>query len=309
MAFTLANQVLVLFILLACGYFLIKMGFVSEQFAKELTSFTCFIVAPCMAFSAFELKFSPQLMRGLLITVLSALGVHLAGIAVADIIFNKRVAKDASRRSIMRFATVYSNCGFMGLPLLQTVVGPKGIFYGAAYIAVFNLLNWTHGMMLYTGKTDARSVKTALVNPNVIAVFAGIILFCFSIKLPAPLHDSLKYISSLNTALSMIVIGTQIAKVNLRQIFSGAQMWLGTLLRNICIPFALMFALHFLGVRGPLLLGCILPAACPVAGNTVLFAELVGNDTAFPVRLMTLSTLLCIVTIPLIVAVDAYLNF
>jgi hypothetical protein len=81
------------------------------------------------------------------------------------------------------------------------------------------------------------------------------------------------------------------------------------LLRNLAIPFALIFALHAIGVSGQLLLCCVIPAACPVAGSTVLFARLVGKDTNFPTKLITLSTLLCIVTVPFVVYSISLLKF
>lgn len=299
---TIINGVLVLFLLMGTGYALMKNDFFNDDGVNSLTKTLCYVVSPCLIVYTFQIDFKISLLRQFLIAAAASTVINLLSIFLGFLLFNKKTVGDAGQRCMMKYSMVYTNCGFMGLPLLQTIAGTQGLLYGAAYIGVFNLFNWTHGIALYTGKTSKNSLRKVLLNPNVIALVIGISLFCFSIRLPGPIYDGIKFIAQLNTALSMIIVGTQISKVRLLSIFGSKLIWIGALLRNLIIPALLAFLLHIAGIHGIMLLCCILPVACPVASFTVIFAELVGKDSRFAVKLVTLSTIFCIATIPAIIA-------
>ncbi|MEC0182207.1 AEC family transporter [Paenibacillus peoriae] len=185
--------------------------------------------------------------------------------------------------------------------------GSNGLFYGSAYNSIYGLFIWTHGFLLYSGKTDKKSIMKAMLNPNIIASIIGLLLYCFSISLPSPIYLSVKYISQLNTALSMIVIGTTMTQISFSNLFTDLFSWIGVAMRNLVFPFALLFLLYALGVRGELLLCSLIPTACPVAGFSVLFSKLTGKDVVFPCKVMTLSTLASLITIPLILQAANFL--
>jgi predicted permease len=299
--FTILNQVFILFLLMAVGFLIFRFGMIDETGVRQFTSVLCYIVSPSMIIYAFQMQFSPKLMVGLLIATFSSIAIHIFSIIAGRVMFNKKTVGDEYKRTVMRFAAVYTNSGFMGLPLLQAIAGTRGLFYGAAYNGIFNLFSWSHGIMTYSGKTDKKSLVKAIANPNIIAVLVGVLLFRFSIQLPGPIYLSVKYISNLNTPLSMLIIGTSISQIPLKSIFVGKLAWIMVFLRNLVLPFVLLFALHALGVSGELLLCCVIPVACPVAGATVLFAKLVGKDTSFPAKLVTITTITSIISIPLLV--------
>lgn len=307
--FTVLNQVLVLFLLMGAGYALAKLGMIDSRGTDQMTSLLCYVISPGVILYAFQMRFTPSMFDNFLIASAAAAGIHFFNIAVAHSAFNKKTVSDPNRRGEMRFASVYSNCGFMGFPLLQTLAGTNGLFYGSAYNGVFNLFSWTHGMLLYTGRIDRRSILKAVVNPNVIAVVVGVLFYRFSVALPGPLYSAVGYIAQLNTPLSMIVIGTTITKIPLRSIFAGRLLWAGAAMRNLVLPFALLFLLHAVGLRGELLLCSLIPAACPVAGVSVLYSKLTGKDVVFPAKLMTLSTLFSLVTMPAVVSAITALKY
>lgn len=300
MAFqTVFFQVLILFLLMAAGFGAGKLKMLGDEGAKQLTSILLSIVSPCVIIISFQIRFSKELIYGLLISTISAFGIHVISIFLGFLFFKKKIPEQY--RKLLRFAGVYSNSGFMGIPLLQAIIGPQGVFYGSAYLAVFNLFAWTHGVMVFTGKTDRRSVIKAVINPNIIAVLVGLSLFLLNVRIPTPFYDAFHYIYDLNTPLSMLVIGYKMTKIDFRTMFTGKLLWPGVFMRNLFMPLLLLFSLHFFGVRGLLLLACVIQVSCPVAGNTVLFSELYGGDTLFASKLMTLSTLFSIFSIPLVV--------
>jgi predicted permease len=307
--FTVLNQVIVLFLLIGLGYALAKFGMIDKKTSSQLTNLLCYVISPDIIVFSFQMKFSQTKFINFLLVGAAAIGIHLFNIALTQAIYNKKTIPDSEKRSAMRFASVYANCGFMGFPLLQSLVGTNGLFYGSAYNGVFNLFSWTHGILIYTGKFDKKSLIKAVVNPNIIAVVIGFLFFRFSITLPGPVYSAVKYVSELNTPLSMIVIGTTITQIPLKKIFTGKLVWICTGVRNIVIPVSVLFLLHAAGLKGELLLSAMIPAMCPVAGSAVLYAKLVKKDERFPGKCMTLSTILSLVTVPLIVSLISALNF
>lgn len=310
MAFTIVlNQVITLFLIMAVGYILTKLSLLSETGVKELTTILLFVVTPAIIIISLQVEVTPQRISMLKLAFFSALSIFIFSIVSSDFVFREKFFANPEHSTVVRFSTVYSNAGFMGLPLVEAVLGQDGLLMGSIFIAVFNFFAWTHGVILYSGYSDLRSMKKSVLNPNIIAIVVGVILFSFAIKLPKPIYSSVHFLSTLNTPLAMIVIGNRIARIRFRELLSGYAIWIAILTRNVIMPLILMIALHFAGVKGALLLGCMIPVACPTAGNTVLFAELFDKDSFFAARLMTLSTLISIVTIPALVYLFTVLSF
>ncbi|HEX3025668.1 MAG TPA: AEC family transporter [Clostridia bacterium] len=301
-------QVILMLILMLLGTLLVKIKMLDDKGVSSLTEILLNVVSPCVAIISFQLKFSSSLLRGLLFSAAAAGLIHIVSIVIGTCVFNKKIV-DGHHGKILKFASVYSNCGYIGIPLLAAVMGTQGIFYASVYGIVFTIFQWTHGVLLFTGKTDRKALVKALINPNVIAIVIGLFLFCFSIKLPALLYDSMNYVFNLNTPLSMIVIGSHLAQIDFRHVFKDKWIWPGVALRNLLIPFAAIFLLHLAGAKGTLLMACLIPIACPVAGTTVLFSDLFHEDAKFPTLLMAASTVLSIVTIPFVVYLVSALRF
>lgn len=298
------GQVIVLVLLMSVGFVLTRAGKMTMEGSRQVTWLLMYIINPCVIVSSLQAKFTPGKARGLLVAAGVAAAVHIFFILASTLIFGKRAPE--RYRSVLRFASVYSNCGFMGLPLLQSIVGSDGLFYGVAYIAVFNLFCWTHGVLLFNG-APARGGKRrlflkAVLNPNVFAVFAGVILFLLPFRLPPIFGTALSDVAAVNTPISMIVIGGLIAQESLRDAFKNKLIWPAIALRNLALPLCVLLVLRLCGFEGNFLLALIIPAACPVAGNTALFAEIFGKDTVLPSRIMAISTLLSVVTLPVVLA-------
>lgn len=305
---TMLNQVFVLFLLMGIGFVLSKAGIIDKKGSDQMTTLLCYVVLPCAILFSFQMKFTSSMLMNFVMMCAITFGVHVLNILVSAFVFNKKMIADDQKRSVLRFSSIYSNTGFMGFPLLESMAGTNGLFYGSAYNSVFGLFLWTHGFMLFSGKPDKKAVLKAVLNPNIIASVVGLLLFCFSITLPGPIYLSVKYLAQLNTALSMIVIGTTMTQISFKGLFSGIQSWICVAMRNVVLPLALLFLLYAIGVRGQLLLCSIIPAACPVAGFSVLFSKLTGKDVAFPCKIMTLSTLSSLITMPLILGIVGMLS-
>ncbi|WP_077611334.1 AEC family transporter [Clostridium sp. Marseille-P2415] len=305
---TICNQIIILFVLMAIGFFLSKKGIIDNNGSGQMTTLLCYIVLPCTILYSFQMEFREDMLQNFLLMCLITAGIHAAGILITFPLFNKKNVPDKEKRTVLRFSSVYSNCGFMGLPLLEALVGQNGLFYGAAFNSIYGLFLWTHGLLLFSGKADKKAILKAIINPNILASIIGLFLYCFSISLPRPLYLSVKYLAQMNTALSMIVIGTTMTQISFRKLFSGFSAWIGVLMRNMVIPLTSLLILYKVGVRGELLLSSLIPAACPVAGFAVIFSKFVGRDVVFPSKIMTLSTLSSLITMPVILGILNYIT-
>jgi predicted permease len=312
--FVVLNQVLVLFILMAVGFFAYRFRMFGDEGIKQMTDLLLLIVSPCVVLYSFlHEKFTVAHVSGLIISAALAIGVHVFLIIFSQLIYRKNIPDNY--RKVLKFAAIYSNSGFMGLPLISAVIGIEGIFYGSVYIAVFNMFMWTHGVILYrqnaesTHTSSKKFIIKAVLNPNVFAIAIGLIFFFFFLKLPMQLDTSLNYIQILNTPLSMLIIGSLMGKANIKSLFKDIYILPGIFMRNFFIPFLFIVFLHFFKLTGSVYTACLLQVACPAAGATVLFAEKFGADVDFSGKLMTLSTLFSILSIPLIIFVNSVIKF
>lgn len=305
---TALDQVALMFLLMAVGFLANRVGFLHPQTSKDLTKILLYIVSPCLIVTSFEQPYSPSQLRLFLMALAGSVASYLVAILVGGLIFHR--VEDPDQKRALKYATVYSNSGFMGIPLSGALLGPAGVFYAVPYLMTFNIFNWTHGVSLFqpldegphSRRHRARSVAT---NPNIIAIVVGLVVFLASVHLPGILQTGIGDIAAVNTPLSMIVIGDSIAGLQWRRLFSDTLIWPGILVRNLLMPALTLGVLLLLGLHGTVLMATMTMAACPVAGLVVLFTLLGDGDPGFPTKLVGLSTILCLVTLPLMLAVTA----
>jgi len=291
------DQVLMLFIIMAVGFLSGKTNVIDGESNKKLSELLLFITAPCLTITSFNLKFSHEMLYNIGIILLFSVVIHVFAIIIGQFLYCKY---PQNVKSVLKFTTIYSNCGFMGFPVLESFYGKEGIFYGSIYVAVFNLFLWTNGIMIFTGKKDIKTLKKVLLNPGIIAVFLGMLIFVFSIDIPHPIYKAVDLIGSMTVPLSMIIVGVRLSTTNFKKLFSGTAMYYALIMRLIVIPIIVMIALKAIGLDDKLLTICTMLVAMPAAANTVMMAELYGGDADLASRIVAVTTLLSIMTIPLI---------
>lgn len=291
-------QVITLFLLIGVGFVARTTRILTPERNKGLTDVLLNIASPCTALASFQFAFSTALLNNARIVLIFAVVSHLVAIIIGKLLFIKL---PKSSRNVLHFGIIFSNCGFMGFPIMESLFGKEGVFYTSIYVAVFNLFVWTYGVMLFTGKIDRRSLKSMVLNPSIIAVICGALIFLFSIKLPAPVSQALQLLGAMTTPISMIVVGSMLADVNPASIFSGFSIYYGTVLRLLVIPFLALGILRWLEIDGIVLGVCVLFLAMPIAALSVPLAEKYGGDASMASRIVFLSTVFSIFTIPLII--------
>lgn len=295
---TVGQQVLIIFILIAIGFICGKTKMIKEDGAVCITNIVLYVVTPCVMIEAFQREFDPSMLKNLAIAVAAAFCVHLFSIIVAKRLIHD---KDKSRETVMRFSIIFSNCGFMCLPLEQALLGEDGVFYGGAFVAVFNIVLWSYGLIMMSGSKKELSVKKLVLNPGILGVLIGLIFFLFSVQLPEIVMSPISFLSDLNTPLPMLVIGYYLYKSDLRQSLSDKKAYFAIALRLVAIPLLSLAILYLCGVRGTLLLSTVIAVSAPVAASTTMFATKFKKDIALSVNLVSLSTIFSVFTMSAIV--------
>lgn len=311
-----AEQVLVMFALMALGWFGARAGWISGDAERGMTHVLLNFVVPAAIIQAFQRPFDPGQLQ--LVGLVFGLDIVVFGvsIALATAAFSRRFVPDAGRRTALRFGTVYSNAGFIAIPLAQAILGADGVFFAAAFVAVYNLFAWTHGISLFGSAIEPTSVRVrkVLLNPGILAIVVAVVLFVGSVSLPGPVTQAVGYLAAMNTPLSMIVVGVSLARISLGTVFSDRLVWIGALARNVVLPLVFLAALAFVPIdvvaRQSMLISISAPVGAMLVIFTVkhvIFTVKHGWDARFATRLLCLSTLLCVLTMPLMLMLAAVL--
>lgn len=293
-------QVMTIFVLLALGFTLYKLKIVTDTGLKQVTDLLLYIVTPCLMINAYQKDFSMELLQGLIISFGFSILIHILGIVIATLIFRKEPTK---KYRVSIFGSIYSNCGYMAIPLLSAALGQDGVFYGSAYLAVFTTFIWTHGICLYRGDLKELSIKRIIKNPGIIGVTLALILFFSGIRLPYVLGEAVVHISNLNTPLAMIIMGAYLAKTDFKKALSSSGVYLVSALRLVIIPIICVFIAKLLNIPDSVAKALLISAACPTAAISTLLAGKYDLDASYSAETVAVTTLLSIITIPLILII------
>ena len=302
---TVAGNVFSLFIIMGFGFACQKFRLLNDGAVKTCANLVLYIATPCVIIKSCIREFDTSLLTGFLIMTAVAAANFSILMLIAKLCFRD---KDEGRRRVFRFATVFSNAGYMGIPLQQAILGDEGVFYCAAYVIVHNIVMWTYGVLCMSSDKRDLSARKLIVNPGTVGVAIGMVLFLFSIPVPSPINDALGHLSTLNTSLPMLIVGYYIAQTNILRALKDKKSYLCIALRLIVVPLFALGWLLLVGVRGAVLTSCMICICAPVATATTMFATRYERDPLLSVNLVSVSTLLAIVTMPIIVALTQYLG-
>jgi len=158
------TQVLILFLMIGTGFVLGKLHLITHKGVVSMSNLLMYVVSPCILIVVFQRPLETETFHNFWVALLAALVIHGINILVSELVIRDR---DPMRKSFFRFSAIFSNCGFMAVPLQTAILGSLGVFYGSAYLLVFTVLTWTLGIQLVKGGKMAFSWRTLLMNPGV----------------------------------------------------------------------------------------------------------------------------------------------
>lgn len=294
-----SQQVLVLCCLMALGFICNKIHWLDAKAVKSITNIVLFFVTPCVIIDSFSRDVDPSLISGLIVAAVIAFFTFGFSIAFAHLCIKD---KDKDIERVYRYASIFGNCGFMALPLEHAVLGDIGTFYGTAFIAMFNLIVWTYGVWLMSGDKANIKAKALLTNPGLIGAVIGILLLVTGFRFPLVISTTIGYMADLNTPLPMIVIGYYLGNLSVKKIVSNKKQYLIAFYRLLLIPGVMLVIMHFAKVDPVVMVVSTIAASAPTAANTAMFATLYDKDAELGAQLMSVTTLLSLITLPLLVA-------
>lgn len=292
------SQVLILMILVALGAMLSKTGILTESGVRSITDMVLMTVTPCVIIKSFVREFDAKALKGLLISFLIATLVHIGFIVLSRIILH---SKDISRERVLRLGVIFTNCGYMSLPLQEAILGETGVFYGSSFIAIFNLFVWSYGIITISGDKKYLTPKKLVFNPGMIGLAVGLVIFLFSIPVPKIIYQPISFVASLNTPLPMIIIGYHLSKTDILKSIKDLQCLLASLVRMLLLPSVAIALMYLCRVRGDMLVSAAISCSAPTAAITTMFASKFGGDTELSVNMVSLTTIMSLLTMPLMI--------
>ncbi len=298
------------------GFLLRKTKLVDTGFAKNFSVYVLYVAQVAMLLHGFIIPFNKSVLKNLLILLFLAVVAHIIFYYIAMNLYKK--APDSTRR-VLRFATVFSNAGYMGIPVISDVFGEEYVIYATFYCVCFNVFAFSLGRLIYTDDTKYIKLKNIIINPAVIPITIGFVLYCTGITTIITENMSnagfggqaLTFIYNILTVLkntvapaSMLIIGVKLAETSFRGLHRDKNIYLFLSLRlfllpTLCwIPLRLLYAFSLITYDVMAIL--VILASTPSAAMTTMFAELYGNDSKYAGKLVALSTVLSVVTMPIV---------
>lgn len=297
----LMEEIIKLFVIMFMGYAVVKAGLMKSSESKSVSVIMVYLVIPCVILNAFQVEYTPDVQKGLLLACAAAVAVHILFLLLTAIL-KKPLHLDVIERATI----IYSNSGILVIPLVQELLGQEYVIYSSAYIAVQLILIWTHCKNMLC-EEDKLEWKKVLLNVNIISIIAGVVLFIFRIQLPSGAQDVLNMMNNMIGPLGMLLAGMVIAEVPLKTVFTRKRIYLSAALRLFIYP---VFVLGLMKViqtfasiqdSKQILLTVYLASITPACATVTSMAQLYDKDAAYSSSLYVLTTLLSIATMPVMV--------
>ncbi|MDO4173858.1 MAG: AEC family transporter [Eubacteriales bacterium] len=300
---SLYTQIAVMFLLICVGAICYRRKMITDDGSAQMSSLLMTFVMPCIIIHSFHREFDPSMFGKLIETLVLSAILLLISIVIATLAFRKDTPDYADKR----MCVIFSNNGFMALPLLQAVCGEDGVFIGSINIVATNILIWTYGVWLLT-RASGRSTsgvnwKKIFLNPGTIGLFIGLLIFMTSFHLPTILDDAISFLSDLNTPLAMIVLGVYLAQSNLLDVIKDRSVYVVSLFRLVVIPLIAIAMVYFLPFDHSVSNALVISIATPCAVASSMFAQMFGTNYHYSSRIIAFSTLLSAISMPVVLGV------
>lgn len=300
-ALLLMKQIAVLFLTMMCGFILVKSKLLKADSSKTLSVICIYILMPCVVINSFQIEYSSSIRNGFLLAVLAAIIIHIVLLFLTWVL-----GLFLKLNVVEKTSLIYSNAGNLVIPLVMAVLGNEWVIYANAFLCVQLLILWTHGQSLMEQKVQF-NWKKIIHNVNLIAVLIGIILFFTQIKMPEIVGTTMSNLSATLGPVSMMMLGMTMAQIEWKKVFLDTRIYIITILKMIVCPAVILLILKFspLSTLVPngqtILLISLIAVITPSATTVVQLAQLYDQEPSYASSINVLTTIVCIVTMPLMV--------
>ncbi len=324
MAEVVLQQAVIMLILIVIGGICYRLKLLSKDTVSQISALVLKAVNPIVILMSFQRDFDKELVGNLGWTFLLSLVSFVVAFGMSYLCIRKKEGRDTV---IERFSAVYSNCAFMGIPLVQAMFGYEGVFYLTAYIAAFNALVWSHGVMQMSGKKSIRSLLKVLRSPSIIAIVLGLVMFFTRLTLPVLpvsedvpswyrwalvfaglVRESFELVGGLNTPLAMLVAGATIAQTDLLAVLKKPRVFYVCFLRLLLIPVLTLLVFLLFPAERIVAMTVLAAASAPCAAICTMMSLQYKRNAAYASEIFGVSTLLSVGTMPLMMVLYEQLS-
>lgn len=302
--FVTLNETVILFAMVLLGFLAGRLKIVSTGFSKDISQFLFCICVPAMVIDALQRPFSKEILGTGAVLIATCVGIIVVSYWIGRLIV-RWVPAFREEKLVFLYSMAFPNFGYMGIPVVSALLGEEGAFYVALYVLPLYLIVNSWGVYIWEREGQAKFVSVwkrirSTLNPATVGTLIGFLLFICSIQLPESLGRVVKMTGDLTTPLAMILAGLLLAQADLRQLFRAPKVYILSGIRLLGLPFLFMGILYLCGARGIRLSIPVLITAMPVAANLAMMAEKFGRDAYLSAQIVFLSTLLSVITIPIV---------
>lgn len=298
------SQLLILFIIMALGYLLNKIGLMTKTFNAQLTKLILNVTTPALILDSVLGEDTTLSGKTVLITFIVGAGMYLILPVFAKLItLLLRTPKE--QRGIYDFISIYANVGFMGFPLVAAILGPDALLLTAIFNIVFNLSVYSVGIMIICQNSDRkeRFSPKKIFTPGILFSILAVFLYLFHVSFPQTICTVIKNVGSLTSTLAMLVIGSTLATMSLKDMFTDVRVYAHMIVRQLLLPLLCWPLMKLLIHDNLLLTVTFIMLIMPVGNTSVLFATEYGQDQTLAAKSVFITTVCCIITIPLLVMI------
>ena len=290
------NTQLLLFLYMLCGVIVAKIGIIRDNNRQVVVRLLMDVAMPMMVLSAFNKPTTAEAIRASFLVMLIALAGCVVTGLIGKVIWRK---EPENKRKVLMYASMFSNAGNAGLPILKLVFDDVGVFMGSMYLIPPRILQWTVGLGFFVRPQKGSWVKNVLLNPMVVTIYIGAVLMATGWQIPGIFGSAITNLGNMTAPLSMILIGATLSGMNLRMLLDKSVL-LVSALRLLIFPMLFAVGLKVLGTDLTTMNICVILLAMPVASNTAAMAERYGGDYVFASACVSVTTLLSVLTVPLV---------
>ena len=293
MVLILVQQILVMVAMMSIGIALVKTKMLNSSGVGQLSNIAMYVATPAVIIQAFAIDYSKeQLVNGLWVAAFFSLALLISAIVAYFVC--------GSADKVGQYAVIFSNTGFVGIPIIQSLLGPEYVFYVTMTMAVGTFVLWTYGIYLMSGDLSQISFKKILTNPAVIALAIGLALFFAPVHLPDMVNQVLTGMANLNTGLAMLVLGANLGMSNIGLMITDVRLYKASLLRLVVVPLLVLVTLFVMPCSFEVKMVMLIAEATPCGAATSMLAQMFGADYQYGTGLVIMTTIFSMITMPLI---------
>lgn len=288
------NVQIQIFLTLAVGYLITKLGMISKTTRTELTNLVIYVILPCNIFMSFGVEMTGEIIKQCAAVLCISFGAQLLYQLLIKVLWRK---KSDARRKVLYYNIIVNNSGFLGIPVMKSVYDSQGVLFGSLALIPLRVFMWTSGLALFTPASKKEMLKKLIRHPCIIAVILGFGYMFSGIVLPEFLTTTMKSIGNCITPISMLVVGSILSDVELKSLLDK-DCFVYSLIRLVLIPAGIYAVLTAIGIDGAVRGVTVLASAMPAASIGAMLAQKYNEEPQFAAKLLFISTVLSLITLP-----------